>query len=239
MAVACLSITAMLWLSLSISGGDQLLRTTHDASSAVSVPGNVGSSISSISSRSRSTLYQCRAADRHLMCPTCTGTSLEECEKRQRLQPCQTETERCATIKVFDVRGVLEILKKGCQAVEVCGPPTANPSYTGHCDSGKEDVTFVRCVKCDDSVAGTCLPGGASFSSTKREYTERTSLLRWQGWMTFLLRTTTIVVVLVVVVTVAMAIRRCRMTQSYTVHSSRVAQKRWPRFTDSRNVSFA
>jgi len=54
--------------------------------------GNVGSSISSRNNRNN--IYQCRAADQRLMCPTCTGESLQQCESKQYLQACGSKTVR-------------------------------------------------------------------------------------------------------------------------------------------------
>ena len=96
-------------------------------------------------------MYQCRAADHHLMCPTCTGTSLEECDKRQRLQPCQTETERCATIKVFDVRGVLEILMI-CRRSISNTHRTSNTFIVAHRLGNKSRITKFKFARNTNSI---------------------------------------------------------------------------------------
>ena len=69
--------------------------------------------------------------------------------------------DRCATTKVYSVRGVMEFVRKGCQKGELCGPASTDPGYTGQCDSGRQRE-YVRCIKCDYVTPGTCQPAGAA-----------------------------------------------------------------------------
>lgn len=41
MIVSCLSITTLLWISLAISGGNELSRTTNIVTSGKSIPGKL------------------------------------------------------------------------------------------------------------------------------------------------------------------------------------------------------
>jgi len=74
--------------------------------------------------------------------------------------------DRCAITKTLDVRGVLEVVTKGCVTIETCVPSTADHLHTEHCASHTEGKRqSVRCVTCDDVIAGTCSPVGATSSS--------------------------------------------------------------------------
>jgi len=89
-----------------------------------------------------------------------TGCSDVNCQHYLLLQ------DRCAITKTSDVRGVLQTVTKGCVTGETCGLLTAGQLHSEQCVKHSEDShQQVRCVTCDDVIAGTCSPVGATSAS--------------------------------------------------------------------------
>jgi len=49
-------------------------------------------------------LHQCRSSsDEHLMCPTCIGSSVEDCNSKQTLRPCRSQTVALMFLFTFSI----------------------------------------------------------------------------------------------------------------------------------------
>lgn len=222
MVFACMTVAVLLWISLTITGGSELglFQSTARSRSAATATGF---------------LHQCRSPGEHLMCPTCTGKSVDDCNSRLSLRPCRSETDRCALTKTLDIRGVLEVITKGCVTTETCEPSTQHTEQCAkHTEGNRQSV---RCVTCDDVIAGTCSPVGATSSSRYADQHQMTSL-SLPSWK-IVLWTISVLAALVGVVLVGVLIRLCVVTQSPSVNTSNSAQQRWPRLSLPRYVSFA
>lgn len=101
----------------------------------------------------RGAVQEC-APGEPVVCPMCSGATLEDCDQALYYEQCKLVTDTCITTSLISLRGVVEIVVRGCgPATDHCPAALTTSSRTTssktRCVNDVDD-DVVRCVTCDD-----------------------------------------------------------------------------------------
>ncbi|KAK2144870.1 hypothetical protein LSH36_723g00029 [Paralvinella palmiformis] len=93
----------------------------------------------------------CPTNDLHKQCIYCNSSSEKECERDQYYQTCSSTQDLCMVYEQYDVRGVIEWIRKGCASSYECS--RLNATVEKNCIF---DTMGSRCTQCNqaDTVCG-------------------------------------------------------------------------------------